>query len=734
MNSQKILALACAALLAIPALVAGGLGKLKPGARFALEVAASAPSAAKSPSSAVMAKATARADFFGVCMGSRTTATPSVRSFRAGYSPAPKKVVDLNPMAGCAGTNVGGEFGYMEYTVNGSGSLTSVTWTRRDVTEFNVTASKPQSYGIGVSMDITADPTTGTVYGISALADYLVKIDPTTGEASVVAPTLPFYTLSADASGQLYGILLDSATGEGVLYSINKMTGAALKIGNTGAKMFTDNTGTMAYFQTAAFSSANGNLYWSMLNNEGNSALYMVDPATGSATYMAAFPDNEEFVALFDVEKPASPEVPGTVANATATPDASGVLAVDIAFNAPAKTAGGSPFTLNNFIERIDIFRGTDREAAYTEEYPEPSQRITWRDTEAKAGFNGYRIVAVNSEGESIPVYLSAFCGPDFPEAPTDVAASTDLHGYPVITWTPPTLGLNGRTLDPETLTYAVMRDINGTAVRVADNLTSTTFTDTSMPLAKQAYPYYTVVASTRAGEGKTSAPAGCYTGPAYPLPFSQSFNDCTLATNPWIMQSIDLGGRWELNYISTFPGSGPADDTGMLVFIGFQSVAGAEARIATPLLDFTTATNPELSFYFYYLDMTDQDLRFDDHMTVEASVDGGPFIPLPNATYYQHDANTRWTEVRLPLTSLAGERNVALGFHGYSAGGFDLLLDRIRVAPTPANPGAVDLPTADPTDPTASTPLYDLQGRPVPTPTPAPGLYLRGTQKIHIR
>ena len=44
---------------------------------------------------------------------------------------------------------------------------------------------------------------------------------------------MPFYTLSADGAGQLYGIALDTDTGHGVLYSVNKVTGTALKIGDT---------------------------------------------------------------------------------------------------------------------------------------------------------------------------------------------------------------------------------------------------------------------------------------------------------------------------------------------------------------------------------------------------------------------------------------------------------------------------------------------------------------------
>ena len=84
------------------------------------------------------------------------------------------------------------------------------------------------------------------------------------------------------------------------------------------------------------------------------------------------------------------------------------------------------------------------------------------------------------------------------------------------------------------------------------------------------------------------------------------------------------------MSLLSTFPGSGPYVGEGMLVFIGFRAVDGAEARIATPLISFENASYPELRFHFYYLDMSDQDLRFDDHMVVEVSVDGGEFRRSP--------------------------------------------------------------------------------------------------------
>lgn len=52
----------------------------------------------------------------------------------------------------------------------------------------------------------------------------------------------------------------------------------------------------------------------------------------------------------------------------------------------------------------------------------------------------------------------------------------------------------------------------------------------------------------------------------------------------------------------------------------------------------------------------------------------------------------------------------------------------------TSTGPAAIDLPTLDaPADPT-SAPLYDLYGRPVLTPNPTPGLYIRAGQKVLIK
>ncbi len=670
-------------------------------------------------------------DFYGIVLASasRPAGPPVLAKFRAGYSPEPETLGTLPQMSGCSGTYSSDRFCYMDYVTNSAGGITAVNWNRMDM-ETLVSETRSLDYALGVCMDMTYDVTSDKIYGISALADVLVEIDPLTGDSEIVAETLPFYTLSADAAGQLYAILLDTSNAEGVLYTVNKQTGTALKIGSTGVKMYTDPSGTMSYYQTAAFSSADGNLYWAVADKDGSSGIYRIDVSTGEAVYLAPFPDNQDFVALFEMPEALNPDAPGGVSDLVAKADPSGALSVEISFKAPSLTAGGAAL---ESLSSVNIYRGKETEAAQVFDAPAPEASLVWTDSEAQDGINVYRIISVNEAGESQAVYVSVYCGEDLPGAPTDVSISINGKGEPVLSWKAPAKGVNGLDMKPEKLTYKVYRDLTGAgAVLIGENITGTAFTDETISLSTQSYPYYYVMAVSSAGEGLQSLPVGTYCGPAYPLPFTESFKDTTPSSAPWILQSLALGGAWELNYISTFPGSGPYDDDGMLVFIGFRSVEGAEARIATPQLTFENATNPELKFYFYYLDMADEDLLFNDYMVVEASVDGGEFMPLEGGKFVQHDANTRWTECTVPLKSLAGKKKVAIGFHGYSGGGFDLLVDNIRV---------IDAPTsgiAAPIVEEGEMRWYTLEGLPLDGAPTTSGIYIvrKGgkTQKVLIK
>ena len=143
-------------------MTAGVPGSLRPGARRApmdSHPVSAAHESFKSP-----AHAAAKALFYGVVLD----AQPYIASFTPGYSPVPVSEMTLTDATGYSGTEMDGDFYYMDYTANSSGGITAVNWQRIDMDTRTVLATKPQTYALGVCMDMTYDATTATIYGISA--------------------------------------------------------------------------------------------------------------------------------------------------------------------------------------------------------------------------------------------------------------------------------------------------------------------------------------------------------------------------------------------------------------------------------------------------------------------------------------------------------------------------------------------------------------------------------------
>ena len=301
-------------------------GSLKPGARPApgRSTAAHAPAA-------YAAGAAAKAAFHAVTASS---AGMKISTFTVGYSATLTEVMDIDAASGYAGTSIGDDFYYCSFTTNSSGGITAVDWRCIDMDTHAQKWSKPQTTANAVCMDMTLDPYSGTVYGMSAMTDALVTIDEATGEVTSAVSTLPFYTLAADMGGSLYGILLQN-DGTGALYTVNPKTGTAAKIGDTGVKMLTSDG--VSYFQTAAFSRTDGQLYWLTPSATGTD-LYRVDVTTGRASALCTLATMEA-LCLFDL-----PAVQAAGSPAPASALGSRVMdsSILIYFNAPAKSVDGT--------------------------------------------------------------------------------------------------------------------------------------------------------------------------------------------------------------------------------------------------------------------------------------------------------------------------------------------------------------------------------------------------------
>jgi hypothetical protein len=120
--------------------------------------------------------------------------------------------------------------------------------------------------------DIAVDPITGFIYAVRlASGGEFFRLDPNTGAAAFIGSTPGIPNINAlefDQAGQAYGW-----SEQGILYRINKVTGAATTVGPVGFA----SGGDLAF-------DADGTLYGATINS-----LIRIDPATGAGTLIGMF-------------------------------------------------------------------------------------------------------------------------------------------------------------------------------------------------------------------------------------------------------------------------------------------------------------------------------------------------------------------------------------------------------------------------------------------------------------
>jgi hypothetical protein len=142
--------------------------------------------------------------------------------------------------------------------------------------------------GIGSGENTTGlsvDPTDETFYlstAVTTNANYLYKVNPTTGVATLVAPLSGnvgnelFIDIAIDANGQMY----THDIGNDALYIVDKTTGAATQLGSTGY--------AANYAQGMDFDYETNTLYATLYTGGGTGAFVWFDLNTGAANQIVS--------------------------------------------------------------------------------------------------------------------------------------------------------------------------------------------------------------------------------------------------------------------------------------------------------------------------------------------------------------------------------------------------------------------------------------------------------------
>lgn len=352
--------------------------------------------------------------------------------------------------------------------------------------------------------DLAYDPVSGRVYGQFYQDDmqdlWWGWIDTQSGSSHFIGRLgVQIMALGCNAQGEMYAVIHN-----GKVIKLNKDEATYETIGNTGLMP--------RYIQSGTIDPATGKFYWAAYLEDNTSGLYEVDLETAQATLLSAFPDNAEITGLFIMPAAAVNDAPDKVAFEDIFFE-NGSLSGRIKVKTPENTYGGDP--ISDFIATYLEVSGPD---GYTKDYDDDDwcgATITFRISVPKAGLYTFTAYSQNDAGKGPSKTVSKWIGPDMPVAPTDLNAS--LSGNIVtLTWTAPVEGINGGYVNPDDLTYDVVRLPDNKAV--ATGLAATTVPDELPDGSFASYQYKVIpVNGEQRGRGAVTSPINY--GSAYQVP-----------------------------------------------------------------------------------------------------------------------------------------------------------------------------------------------------------------------
>lgn len=393
--------------------------------------------------------------------------------------------------------------------------------------------SNPKTSTTAFFSDMAYDYSTKVMYAIgqnnATQRTSLKKVNLSDGKVTELGDfpeTKPLRSLACTYDGQLYGVNFD-----GNLCKVDKTNGVCTIVGQTGL--------LPQYIQSMTFDHSDETLYWAANDRAGRGYFCIIDLSTGRATYVDDISDSGEMTGLYIPFKLKDGKVPAKITDFVVTAAAQGASQATMTFTVPSKSKDGAG---SASVSSIKLYR--DNDLVKTFDAPVAGQQMTYTDAVTTGyDYHFYRIVAVNSVGESLPATYTLFVGKDVPNAPTN-AKLTNVNGKLHLTWTAPVVGINGGYINPSAVTYSVVRYPDD--VTVATGLNTTEFTDNGVTTLK-AYSYGVKSITTEGTSDEVRSDTLVY-GEAFTVPYTCTFkNQEDFATWTVIDQNKD-GLTWTYN------------------------------------------------------------------------------------------------------------------------------------------------------------------------------------------
>lgn len=377
------------------------------------------------------------------------------------------------------------------------------------------------------SSAITYDEQTGKIYAVTS-EDFggpfiLSTFNENDGSFEKVASLERSYlTLAASPNGVLYGI-----SDDGFLYKISKVDGTATLIGNTKLKPH--------YSQSMTFDPNTGLLYWAFMSDD-SSALYQVNTTTATAYKICNMPEHQEFVGLYVNKDTIADNAPAPISDLVFSPNIQGGTTGTVSCVAPTKTADGKELTGNI---KVTIYSGDEiiHEQSVTPGSVVKKDNVTFDSNTLYSLF----AKASNDAGQSNKTTTTVYIGKDIATAPSNI--KLEVKDYTAkLTWVAPSQGINDGYVNPDEITYNVVRNSGKDKTIVAKNYRGDSFSE-KLPSATAKYSYTITTLSNNIEGGSATSNSVLSVG-SYELPYSEDFSDGETCKQLFTFVDVDNDGH----------------------------------------------------------------------------------------------------------------------------------------------------------------------------------------------
>lgn len=487
------------------------------------------------------------------------------------------------PYANCGGVYVDGKF-YANY-------VDRLDWGTIVTHNLNVYDTKTwelvnsiglsKQSNLGLTVDMTYDMTTKTVYAISNMDSpdpvsgsrkAIVTLDLATGTFTPVGYCANLVTLSADGYGQLWAI--DS---DGFLRTVDKTNGTSSEpLFKCSTYSLNISGSSNPYIQSAEFDYETGKLYWAATTGYEDNAVYIfgdlyeIDVHRQTSTKLYRFSGDAEFSGLYFINK--HPDSPGRINDLHFEFSSPGSHDGVIKFHVPETTYDGKELT-----GTIDLSIRVDGKEIERKENFDPGDLITSKSLSFTDDMiHIISVVPTNEKGGEGPeTSVNVYGGKDAPAKVSNLVLAAGMNGESVLTWEAPTIGENGGYIDIASINYKIVRYPD--KVTVASNYKGNRFTE---KINKDIdLFYYQVISYSDMKEGGYAVSNKLALGNPCSIPYTHTFQNSN-CLNVWTI--LDVNGDFD----GTFTGAGWKWDYeyGTLFYYSSQTNAADDWAITPPL------------------------------------------------------------------------------------------------------------------------------------------------------